>query len=117
VKKETTSVHHFALVGVMLIAGLVVNESYGQSFEVASVKPVPSGTGAPSIAVSQGGRLTAENVTLRRLIRWAYDVQDFQVAGGPERFNQPIYEVIAKAAVDAKAEQLARMVQAFTRSE
>jgi uncharacterized protein (TIGR03435 family) len=95
-----------------LMAAVLAAMLPAQSFDVASVKPVQSGQGAPSIAVSRGGRLTATNVTLRRLIRWAYNVQDFQIVGGPDFRNQPIYEIQAKGARgNENAEELARALQ------
>jgi uncharacterized protein (TIGR03435 family) len=84
-----------------------------QSFDVASIRPVERGKGgAPSIAVTSGARLTATNVTLRRLIRWAYGIQDFQIVGGPDFYNQPAYDVQAKGAHgNETAEELAPAVQ------
>src|ERR1700674_5384415 len=54
-----------------------------QSFEVASVKPNTSGNPYSPMQVAPGGRLRATNFPLDRLIRWAYRLQDFQLAGGP----------------------------------
>jgi uncharacterized protein (TIGR03435 family) len=52
-------------------------------FEVVSVKPSdPSATGM-KIGISPGGDFNAKNVTLKALIRQAYDVRDFQIASGP----------------------------------
>jgi len=100
-------------IGLAIGLFITVGESGTQSFEVASVKSVQPGAGGPSIVLSPGGRFNAGNVTLRRLIRWAYHVQDFQILGGPDERNQPIYEVIAKASSNADAEQLSQMVQAL----
>src|SRR5438128_7070658 len=94
------------LAAAMLISVVSATDSRAQSFEVASVKPAPAGRGGPSIVVSPGGTFSAANATLRRLIRWAYHVQDFQIIGGPDYYNQPIYEVIAKAPGAAGTEAL-----------
>jgi uncharacterized protein (TIGR03435 family) len=102
------------IAGFIIATLILAGEGAGQSFEVASVKPVESGRGAPSITVSPGGRLIAINVTLRRMIRWAYGVQDFQIVGGPDFYNQPIYEVLAKGERgNETAEQLSQMLQAL----
>ena len=52
------------------------------AFEVASIKPNNSGDGRIMLG-NQPGRFTATNVTLRLLIRNAYQLQDFQISGGP----------------------------------
>jgi len=51
------------------------------TFEVASIKPNQTGE-RPSIAASTGGMLRATNETLKYLIQWAYNVQDYQISGG-----------------------------------
>ena len=71
-----------------------------QTFEVASIRASQfqsadgEGGRAENINVS-GDRLTMRNVTLRSCISWAYNLQDFQVAGdlGVDRFD-----ITAKAA-------------------
>src|SRR5262249_47456183 len=52
------------------------------TFEVASIKLNNSGDGRVAIQ-NQPGRFVATNVTLRMLIRNAYQLQDFQISGGP----------------------------------
>src|SRR5437870_2308512 len=54
-----------------------------RTFEVASVKPNKSGDGRVMMGMQPGGRFNGTNVTLRLLIRLAYQLQDFQIAGGP----------------------------------
>src|SRR5215469_10879586 len=55
----------------------------GQSFEVASVKLSPPDSHTETRRWP-GGRFTASGVTLRALIQRAYEVQDFQIVGGPK---------------------------------
>lgn len=66
-------------------------------FEVASVKPNRAGGGQVSIGIQPGGRLTATNVTLRELIRLAYQVQPFQIVGGPSWLTSDRFDIQAKA--------------------
>ena len=66
-------------------------------FEVAAIKPNKSGDGRVMIGLQPGGRFTAANVTLRMLIRNAYQLQDFQIAGGPEWMSSDHYDINAKA--------------------
>ncbi|MBI3402450.1 MAG: TIGR03435 family protein [Acidobacteria bacterium] len=69
----------------------------GPTFEVASVKPNNSGDGRVQIMNQPGGRFTATNVTLRLLIRQAYQLQDSQIVGGPSWLNDDHYDIVAKA--------------------
>lgn len=62
------------------------------AFTVASVKPSDPGTEGIRLAFTPGGRLAASNVTLRFLIKIAYNLRDDQIDGGPawlasKRFN------------------------------
>jgi uncharacterized protein (TIGR03435 family) len=67
------------------------------AFEVASVKPNNSGDGRVLFANQPGGRFTATNVTLKLLIRNAYQLQDFQIIGGPSWITSDHYDIVAKA--------------------
>jgi uncharacterized protein (TIGR03435 family) len=69
----------------------------GAVFEVASVKPNKSGDGRVMLSLPPTGRLTATNVTLRLLMRPAFDVQDFQMVGGPSWLDSDRFDVVAKA--------------------
>ena len=70
-------------------------------FEVASVKPNTSGmAGKVSIQTQPGGRFTAENVTGRQLIRFAYQLQDSQLSGGPKWLDDDRFDIVAKAEGD-----------------
>ena len=70
-------------------------------FEVASIKPNKSGDGRVMLGIQPGGRFTATNVTLRMLIRNAYQLQDFQVTGGPSWIADDHFDIVAKAEDDA----------------
>jgi uncharacterized protein (TIGR03435 family) len=74
-------------------------------FEVASVKPNKSGDGRVMLGMAPGGRFTATNVTLRMLIRNAYQLQDFQIAGGPNWLNSDHFDIVAKADRDVAPAQ------------
>jgi uncharacterized protein (TIGR03435 family) len=107
------------------IANLVILTScaiYGQTspaFEVASIKPAdPAATGS-STNTSQG-RLRMTNVSLKRCILLAYNVQDYQVSGGPNWIDTARFDIIAKTddadeklSRDARQERLRAMVQAL----
>jgi len=64
--------------------------------EVASIKRNDGGSRSMGFA-SPPGRFIAKNVTLKMLITHAYNVQDFEVTGGPGWMNSDRYDVEAKA--------------------
>ena len=71
-----------------------------KSFEVASVKPsAPHSDPRTAIPrmVPANGRLTVTNMPLRLLIRIAFDVQDFQISGGPADLMLSKFDISAKA--------------------
>jgi uncharacterized protein (TIGR03435 family) len=85
------------------------------AFEVASVKRNPgTPSGRMTFQASEGGRLTAENMTLRLLIQRAYGVRPFQVSGGPAWIDSERYDIVAKADGPLPEKQIAGpMLQAL----
>jgi len=84
---------------VALSLTVSVSAQFG-GFEIASVKPSnpnPAGplAAAPMVAPALG-RLTAMNVTLRRLVYEAYRLVPFQVVGGPAWQNVNKFDINAK---------------------
>src|SRR6185369_9139882 len=76
--------------------------AFGQSFDVASVKPAELPTdgrlrimmkGGPGDA-SDPGRVTWENVSLKDILRTAYNVRDYQIAG-PYWLNKVRFNITA----------------------
>jgi uncharacterized protein (TIGR03435 family) len=72
------------------------------AFEVASIKPNNSGDGRIMMQ-NQPGRYIATNVTLRLLIRNAYQLQDFQITGGPSWLASDHFDVNAKVPDEFRA--------------
>jgi len=71
-------------------------------FEVVSVKPNASGAETTASYVLPGGRYTAMNVTLRMLMKTAYQIHDTQIVDGPGWIDVDRFDVSAKAA-DARS--------------
>ncbi|MEO8258614.1 MAG: M56 family metallopeptidase [Acidobacteriota bacterium] len=69
-------------------------------FEVASVKPNTRHDGFVTVG-SRGGQYTALGVSLRTLIRLAYQVQEFQIIGGAGWLDSDRFDVVAKDGSDA----------------
>jgi uncharacterized protein (TIGR03435 family) len=72
------------------------------AFEVASIKPNSSGDGRIMMQ-NQPGRYVATNVTLRLLIRNAYQLQDFQITGGPGWLASDHFDINAKVPDEFRA--------------
>lgn len=83
--------------------------SNGAAFEVASVKANTSGDLRAQIQAPPG-RLVATNVPLRAIIRYAYQLPDYQVEGGP-RWTSERYDIVAKAEENVPNERVRMMLQ------
>lgn len=70
-------------------------------FEVASVKPNKSLANRVSLTTPPGGRFDATNVSLRMLILFAYELQDFQLVGVPDWTSAERFDIVAKGEGDA----------------
>jgi uncharacterized protein (TIGR03435 family) len=93
-------------IGVPIVIGLLnVPQSRAQSqpsatpapsFEVASIKPNKTGGHRTRMQIAPGGRVIAENVTIKLLMEEAYGVRDFQISGAPGWFDSEHYNLDAK---------------------
>ena len=63
---------------------------------MVSVKPNHSMSISSNFNRTAGGGLDAQNVTLRSLITFAYDVRDHQLTGGPGWMDSDRYDILAK---------------------
>jgi uncharacterized protein (TIGR03435 family) len=68
-----------------------------QQFEVASVKRNISGTVGGSFGSRPGGLVVVVNNTLRNIIRNVWNLQDFQIVGGPDWQNEDRWDINARA--------------------
>lgn len=70
--------------------------AYAQTpaFEVASIHPNLSGSPNTNLDM-EGGRFTMVNGSLKTLIRNAYDILGFQLAGGPSWIDSERYDIVA----------------------
>jgi uncharacterized protein (TIGR03435 family) len=71
------------------------------SFEVASIRANRSGDGIRNrFHLGHGGSFTATNCSLRLLIRYAFQIFPFQIAGAPGWVQSDGYDIAAKSAGD-----------------
>ena len=68
------------------------------AFEVVSVRPNDSGDEGSSSIVLPGARYNARNVTLRMMIKTAYQVHDDQIVGGEGWVDTERFDLTAKGA-------------------
>ncbi len=77
------------------------------AFEVASIKPQ---VGKAVYGPDSPDRFTHPDATLVALIRFAYNVQDFQVIGGPGWVTSSRFDVSAKAAAPPPSQDQMRLM-------
>lgn len=65
------------------------------------------------IRPSPGGRFNADNIALNLLIQLAYNVQDFQISGGPSWMKSDRFDITAKAESSATFDQMRPMIQSL----
>ncbi|MBV8728220.1 MAG: TIGR03435 family protein [Acidobacteriia bacterium] len=83
-------------------------------FEVASVKPTsPDQLNGSSGGKSGNGRLTMNNVTLKRCIMGAFGIGPNQIAGGPPWLDSDRYEIAAVAEKPVGDKELNLMLQSL----
>ena len=118
-KKLLLALGAIAMVAAPIAIGLVnAPASRAQStgshphFEVASIKPSNSADRRPLFRLTPG-QYTASNVTMKMLIRSAYDIQLFQITGGPGWVDSDLFDIAAKPQASAEHEQVMLMLQSL----
>lgn len=102
----------------LFAASLFTMLAAAQSFDVASIKRLPP-TGIPGTVTRRGGALYMRGVTLGWAIRWAYNLQQYEIAV-PDKMlwilwdathRMPRYDIQAKSETAATAAELRPMLQ------
>lgn len=83
----------------------------GPAFAVASIKKNDDPNGPRAFSAPAPGRVRLINQTVRQLISSAYQVQDYQIVGGPEWLRRERYDIEATADGAAAAPQMLLMVR------
>lgn len=68
--------------------------STGPRFEVASVKPASGTPGPAMFRAMPGGRFQISGANLQALIRFAFNVEDYQISGGPKWINSTPFDIL-----------------------
>jgi uncharacterized protein (TIGR03435 family) len=84
-------------------------------FEVASIKPAaPGAPGFPlRISFGPGGTFTATNFSLKDLIANAWDLEPYQISGGPAWLDSARFNISAKAERSPKGDEARLMEQSL----
>jgi len=102
------------LVVAFVVSGAVAlaAQTPTSTFEVISIKRNVSGTFPVGPEARAGGSFVATNATLERLVRFAYDLPAYLIAGGPDGVRTDRFNVEARAGRDASSAEIQRMLQA-----
>jgi uncharacterized protein (TIGR03435 family) len=107
-----------ALVAVFLQVSDVQAQTRGATFEVASIKPSPSGGRGRGFGVTPAGQFMAQGMTVADLLGVAYGkglpLRRFQITGGPGWIDTDRFDISANSPVAAPPpEQLSAMIRAL----
>ena len=100
--------------GVAVLAAQAPAPPSKPTFEVASVKEreLPLPTRVVAGPVAPGGAFN-RTTTIARLILYAYDLQDYQLEGGPNWLRSDIYDIAARAGREVTVGELRLMLQSL----
>ena len=103
---------HSIPAALVLLAGSAFAQSSGPAFEVASIKPAaPQTPGRMMIRMGgDPGRVNYSNVSIKDVIRQAYQVKDYQISG-PDWLESQRFDINAKVPDGAPKEQIPQMLQ------
>jgi len=86
------------LLSLTIAAGsAVAQQTVPRAFEVASIKLNNSGDGSSAVIPRPGGGLTATNVNLIQLLRFGFQIQEYQIAGQPNWATARRFDIEARA--------------------
>jgi uncharacterized protein (TIGR03435 family) len=97
---------------LFVIAAAAAVAGQGPTFEVASVKPNNSGAAGGVIGTQPGG-IKVVNISLRDIIRNVYQLQTFQLVGGPSWLDADRFDIIAKADGNPTQQDMLLMARAL----
>ena len=98
---------------LVLLAGLapLSAQQPPPAFEAASIKVNTSGEPGSRFGFAGPGRLMVTNNSLRNIVRNVWNVQNFQIVGGPSWFDTTRFDIAAVSAVGAPPGDIAAMMK------
>jgi uncharacterized protein (TIGR03435 family) len=105
--------NRFLLAGILL-AQIALSQPPAENpaFDAVSIKPSAPDARGGGFNMSPG-RLTAKNQSLKDLVRFAYDIHDYQLSGGLGWTDSERYEVVATFPGETTNARRAQMMQAM----
>ncbi len=97
---------------LVFLAAAIGDAQTQPTFAVASVRPSNSADQRPFFTFD-AGQVTANNVTVKRLIQSAYGIKDFQVSGGQGWIGTDLFDISAKPESPVKPDQIMLMLQSL----
>ncbi len=103
-------------IGLLSVLVVVAATAATRSFDVASVKTnklgSAGGEGRTNEKIDHSPlSVTMTNVTLNSCIKWAWSVEDYQIASAPGWFATERYDIAARTVARASEDELRRMLQ------
>ncbi len=90
-------------------------QSGSPAFDVASVRKWSTTEGAGVPFMQANGSFDRNRITVAALVAFAFDLQDFQIAGGPDWIRREAFSVHARTNQTASVAQMKLMVQRLLR--
>jgi uncharacterized protein (TIGR03435 family) len=81
------------------------------AFEVATIKPAAPDARGRFIQPGPGGGIKITNMTLKDMIELAWQMQPFQLSGGPPWLDSIHYDIVAKPEAKASFDEMRPMLQ------
>jgi uncharacterized protein (TIGR03435 family) len=81
-------------------------------FDVVSIKPGDPSSPESSVYPAPHG-LRMKNATLKGMVRMAYGLNEYQLAGGPKWLDSALFNIDAKSPAGATVRQIPEMLQAL----
>jgi len=86
----------WGILALLISAGVWAQTPARPAFEVASIRPHQNQSDPAQNDFLPGGRFTASNIPLKKLLRIALSVEDDQITGGPGWVDSATYDIDAK---------------------
>jgi uncharacterized protein (TIGR03435 family) len=102
----------FAVITAAGTTAMMAQSPQDLRFDVVSIRRNTSGAANTSLRPEPNG-LTGVNITVRRLLRVAYGVSDFQIVDAPDWFDSEHYDVVGRAAAAIASSQIGPMLKAM----
>jgi uncharacterized protein (TIGR03435 family) len=92
-----------------LVVAMMLCQAQSPAFEAASVKV--SSPGEQVRMRREPGRLSITNFSLKAMVRYAYDVQENQISGGPAWVDSDRWDIVGSAGREITEAERRRMLQ------